>query len=259
MLAAAVLGALALVGMAGQGPRSWVQRGWIAAAGLLCALGYGLVYAGEMRISGGVAAVIFGTLPIVTAIVTSLTRTERPSAANVVGSFIGLVGIGVIYWDRMDTSREQAIGVALVFTAVCVCAVYTLWLKRHSRDSDPLATNLVFLGASGGALTIFSLIYERQPPPWPPPVRPTLALLYLAVVGSVIVFAVYLYLLKRMTLIATSTLVFIEPVLALLIDAVWEREIRVTAATYLGAAITLVGVAVSLLIRPRAARAVGAG
>jgi drug/metabolite transporter (DMT)-like permease len=252
-LAALVLGGIAALGLAGQGPRSWRQRGWIAGAGVLCGLGYGLVYAGETRISGGLAAVIFSTLPLLTAIVTFATGTERPTLGSLVGSGIGLVGIWLIYRDRIGTSTDQATGVGMVLAAVMVCAVYTLWLKRHSRDTDPLATNIIFLGAASVALTLFCLIYERQLPPWPPPLRPTIALLYLTLVGSVVVFAIYFFLLKRMTLMAASTLVFIEPVLALLIDALWEREIRLAAQTYLGAAITLLGVAVSLLIRPRAA------
>jgi drug/metabolite transporter (DMT)-like permease len=251
-VATAVLAALAGLGLAGRGPRSWGQRAWVGAAGVACGVGYGLVYSAETRISGGLAAVIFSTFPLMTAVVTTLTRTERPTPAAVVGSAIGVLGIWIIYRDRMNTSADQAIGVGLVFGAVVVTSIYTLWLKRHTRDTDPLATNGYFLGAAAVALALFALVHERQAPPWPPPLRPTLALLYLGVVGSVIVFAVYFYLLKRMTLMAASTLVFIEPVLALLIDALWEHEIRLAPATYLGAAVTLVGVAVSLLIRPRA-------
>ena len=93
---------------------------------------------------------------------------------------------------------------------------------------------MLFLGAAGLALALFALVHERQMPPWPPPLRPTLALLYLALLGSVVVFAVYFYLLKRLTLMAASTLVFIEPVLALLIDAVWEQEIRLAPGTLPG-------------------------
>jgi probable blue pigment (indigoidine) exporter len=251
LLATLVLAGIAGLGWAGRGPRGWDQRAWIAAAGALCGVGYGLVYAAETRISGGLAAVIFSMLPLLTAVVTTLTRTEKPSAASLVGSGIGLLGIWLIYRDRMHASADQATGVGLVLASVALCAVYTLLLKRHTRDTNPLATNIYFLGPAAIVLILFSLVHERQPPPWPPPLRPTLALLYLALMGSVIVFPIYFFLLKRLTLMAASTLVFIEPVLALLIDAVWEHEIRLTAQTYLGAAVTLVGVAVSLLIRPR--------
>ena len=47
---------------------------------------------------------------------------------------------------------------------------------------------------------------------------------------------------------------FVEPVLALLIDAAFEREIRLGPRTYAGAAVTLLGVAISLLLRQAAAR-----
>ncbi len=258
-IATLVLAALVGLGLAGRGPRSWPQRAWVVAAGLACGLGYGLVYAAETRISGGLAAVIFSTFPLMTAVVTTVTRTERPSLPAVIGSAISLVGIYLVYRDRMATSGDQAVGVGLMFAAVVVSAIYTLWLKRHTRDTDPLATNMLFLGAAGLALALFALVHERQLPPWPPPLRPTLALLYLALLGSVVVFAVYFYLLKRLTLMAASTLVFIEPVLALLIDAVWEQEIRLAPGTYLGAAVTLLGVAVSLLIRPGATPAVAPG
>jgi probable blue pigment (indigoidine) exporter len=247
-LAALVLALITAVGLAGRGPRSWAQRGWVAGAGVLCGVGYGLVYAAETRISGGLAAVIFSMLPLLTAVVTTVTRTEKPSAASLVGSGIGLLGIWLIYRDRMHASTDQATGVGLVFLSVAVCAVYTLWLKRHTRDTDPLATNLIFLGATAVSLVAFSFAHERELPPWPPPVVPTVALLYLAIMGSVIVFPIYFFLLKRTTLMAASTLVFIEPVLALLIDAVWEKEIRLTPQTYLGAAVTLAGVAVTLLM-----------
>jgi drug/metabolite transporter (DMT)-like permease len=140
--------------------------------------------------------------------------------------------------------------VTLVFASVLVCAIYTIILKRHASHTDPLATNLPFLSAAALSLLLFAASYERQLPPWPPAVRPTVALLYLALFGSVITFALYFYLLRRMSVTAASTLVFVEPVLALLIDAGFEREIRLGARSYAGAAVTLLGVAISLLLRP---------
>jgi drug/metabolite transporter (DMT)-like permease len=248
-LATVILASLAALGLAGRGPRSGRQRGWVAGAGALCALSYGLVYAGEVRISGGLAAVIFGTLPLVTAAITRVTGTERPSRASLGGSAMALAGIALIYRDRMEASSQQAGGVAMLFGAVCACAAYNIILKRHARDTDPLATNVTFLGAAAMALALFALAYERRPLPWPPAVRPTLALVYLGVVGSVVAFASYFYLLKRMTLTALSSLVFIEPVLALFIDALFEKQIRLGPQTYGGAALTLAGVALSVLIR----------
>jgi drug/metabolite transporter (DMT)-like permease len=248
-MAAVIVAGLAALGLAGRGPRTLRQGAWVALGGLLCAISYGMVYAGETRISGGLAAVIFGTLPLVTAALTYLTGTERATRASLAGSAVALVGIGLIYRDRMEASAHQATGVAMLFGAVVACALYSIVLKRHTRDTDPLANNITFLAAAAVALGLYALAGERRPLPWPLPLRPTLALIYLGVLGSVVAFASYFYLLRRMTLTALSSLVFIEPVVALLIDAVWEKEIRLGPQTYAGAALTLVGVAVSLLVR----------
>jgi len=251
LVAVLVLVVVNAMGWAGRGPRSGRQRAYVVGAGVLCGLGYGLVYAGETRISGGLAAVIFGTLPLVTALTTYVAGTERPRPGFLAGSAVALAGIALIYADRIGTSTTQAAGVALIFASVVVCALYNLILKVHARDTAPLATNIPFLGAAAVSLALFAAAFERQLPPWPPALRPTLALLYLAIFGSVITFALYFHLLRHMRLTAVSTLVLVEPVIALVIDAAWERDIRLGGRTYAGAALTLVGVAISLLLRPR--------
>ena len=255
IVAVAVLGALTGLGLLGRGPASWRQRAWVLAAGVLCGLAYALVYASETHISGGVAAVIFGTLPLVTALTTFVAGVERPRAPFLAGSLVALAGVAILYGDRIQTSSSQGVGVALVFASVWVSVLYNLIMKQRAGGSSPLATSLPFLAAAALTLAVLAMTSERQAPPWPPPVRPTLALLYLAIFGSVVAFSLYFYLLRHMTLTAVSTLLFVEPVLALLIDAVWEREIHLGPRAYAGAALTLVGVAITFLIPQRAAGA----
>ena len=62
-----------------------------------------------------------------------------------------------------------------------------------------------------------------------------------------VAFATWLWLLRKLPLMVTATLVFVLPVVALLVDALWEREIRLDGRAYLGIAVVLVGLAVSLL------------
>jgi drug/metabolite transporter (DMT)-like permease len=71
------------------------------------------------------------------------------------------------------------------------------------------------------------------------------ALLYLAVIGSVVAFLTYFWLLHKTSLLVTSTLVFVFPLVAIATDALFEDE-SLTARAYVGAAITLGGLAVSL-------------
>jgi drug/metabolite transporter (DMT)-like permease len=252
-VAVAVLGVLAGLKVVGRGPAGWRPLGWVAVAGVLCGLAYALVYASETHITGGVAAVIFGTLPLVTALIVFVAGVERPRASFVAGSVLALAGVAILYGDRIHASSSQGVGVALVFASVWVSALYNLIIKQRATGTDPLATSLPFLAAAAVTLTVCALASERHLPPWPPPPQPTFALLYLAIFGSVVAFSLYFYLLRHMTLTAVSTLLFVEPVIALLIDALWEREIRLGTRAYAGAALTLVGVAITFIV-PRRAR-----
>jgi drug/metabolite transporter (DMT)-like permease len=73
------------------------------------------------------------------------------------------------------------------------------------------------------------------------------ALLYLSLVGSVLVFLAYFVLLKRVTLMTVSTLALLEPIVALLVDAMGEREVVLGVRAYAGVAVTIAGVAASVL------------
>ena len=73
-LAALILGAALLAGLGKPRPSARTAA-WIVAAGLLNAAGYALVYRAEQDVSGGVAAVLFGTMPLITAFIAGATGT----------------------------------------------------------------------------------------------------------------------------------------------------------------------------------------
>jgi drug/metabolite transporter (DMT)-like permease len=224
---------------------------WLGAAGLFNAAGYTLVFTGEQSVPGSVAAVLFASLPLVTAIVAVITRTETISVAQVIGALVSFAGIAIIFWDRLSVSRQQAFGVAMVLGAVVTTAAYTLIFKRKAQDAHSMSATAIFLGVTCVGLWCVSFAKGWQPIPSPLPLKPTLALLYMSVFGSVIAFACYIYLLKHVSMMTVATLVMVEPVIALLIDHLWEYQIRLDARSYAGAAITLCGILVSLLLKPR--------
>lgn len=257
-IAAVLLGAIAWAGFARPGPRARSQWFWLAIAGVLNALCYGFVYKGEESVSGGLAAVLFGTMPLFTALFATLTRTERIEPHKLVGALVALAGISVVFWDRLEVSRDQALGLCVILLAVAVSAAYSVILKRQQHeDIHPLASNGVFLTVTAAMLWMFCTGRGLEPIPWPPPVRPTMALVYLGVFGSVVVYASYIYLLRHTSLMTTMTLVFIQPTIALFVDAIWEDEIRLVVRTYVGCAITLSGVFISVRLWPHLTRALG--
>lgn len=242
--------------------RPWPTRaqwGYLVLAGVLDAAAYVLVYVGEERVSGGIAAVVYGTQPLILALLLTAVRIERITRRHVVGAVISLAGVAVLFFDRLDVSPRQAIGVAMIVGSVVIATSYSIVMKRHagprveetggdapaSAPVHGVVSTAIFLAVTALVLGVLA-VAVGAPVPWPPPVGPTVALLYLALVGSVVAFLCYFWLLHRTSLLLTSTLVFVYPLVALATDALLERAVTLGPRAYVGAAITLGGLAVSL-------------
>lgn len=249
-VATALIVPLYLLGVARPGPRGLRQWGWLCGAGVLNALGYALVYIAEESLSGGLTAVLFGTEPLMAAILVTVTRTESVARTDVGGALVSLGGIAIIFWDRLEVSANQGTAVGIVLMAVLVSTSYTLIVKRHATGVHPLASAGVFLTVTAVSLWIATLLTWRDLP-WPPPFEPTAALVYLGVFGSVVTFSAYFYLLARVSVMTLMTMVFVVPVVALGVDLLWEDQVEILPRTWLGIAITLGGVILGLLARPR--------
>jgi len=245
-LAAAIL--LPIAARARPWPRGRVW-GWLVIAGVLDATGYLLIYLAEERVPGALAAVVFGTQPLILAALLTATRIERFTRRHLVGAMISLTGVVVLFLDRLAVSAHQAAGVGLVLGSVVVSTGYSMIMKQKTATVNGLVSTAIFLAVTAVVLGAVALV-AHDALPWPPPVAPTLALVYLAVVGSVAAFLIYFWLLGKTSLVVTSTLVFVFPLVAIATDALLERELPLTARAYLGAAITLGGLAVSLQRRP---------
>jgi drug/metabolite transporter (DMT)-like permease len=258
-IAALVLAAIVALGFGRPRPRGRRQITWLAVAGAFNGIAYAMVYRAEDTLPGGVVAVIFGTYSLFTAIGATLTSTERVRAIDILAATLSLVGMAVVFWDRLSVSSDQAIGVVFALSSVFASVVYNIIFKREASDVNPLSSTALLLSVAALSLWLASLARGPIALPWPPPAAPTVALLYLAILGSVVTFACYFYLLKRVTLMAASTLVLIQPVLALLVDAMFEKEVRLVGRSYLGVAITFGGVAVALGGKWRSARRAAPG
>jgi drug/metabolite transporter (DMT)-like permease len=246
-ISGALLGAVYALGWGRPGPRTRSQFRALVGCGALSAIAYALVYAAERSVPGGVAAVIYGTFPLCTALFAKLGNVEKVTRRSLAGSAVAFAGIAVVFVDRLEVSGAQGIGVLLLLASVVASSLYSTILKRASQGVHSLAATGVFLGTAAVMLAVFAVAVERRPVPWPPPVVPTIALAYLAVVGSVLVFAAYMSLLKRVSLMTVSTLAVLEPIVALLVDAVGERDVVLVPRTYAGVAVTIAGVALSVL------------
>ncbi|HEY9870175.1 MAG TPA: EamA family transporter [Candidatus Obscuribacterales bacterium] len=246
-IASLVIAALWLGGMITVSRPSTGQTGWLGLAGILSAVGFGLVYTAEKWISGGLAAILNATTPVMMALVALATREERVSRRSLAGSVLALAGIFLIFRDRAGASADQAVGMGLFLVSVLLTAITNVILKRNTKEQHPLASTGAFSFGCAVAFWLLSVTVEHRPVPSPLPLVPALAVAYLGIFGSVVALGAYFYLIKHVRLMTLTTLVFFPPVIALFVDALWEKTVVLGPESYLGIAVTLAGVAVSVL------------
>ena len=196
-------------------------------------------------------AVLFGTIPLVTALVATALRIERVGAGQVIGAVVSLAGIAVIAVSTSDGGGSTgAWALAAALMAVLASVNYSVLVREGAGGAHPLAVAAVFLTVT--TLVVWVLAWrEGGSLPWPLPLRPTLATIYLAVFGSVVAFTCYFYLLERVPLMVANSLVLVQPLIALGVDAAFEHKATLGRATWLGVGLTLVGVAVNWAVKAR--------
>ena len=209
-------------------------------------LDYGLVYWAEVHISSGLTAVLFSTMPLMTALLSTFwMRSETLSVRKVAGILVGVAGTAVLFWPHEQLEVMQALGMLSALTG-CLCAAINLVVvKKHGRHSDPFVLNA--FGMALGALCL--LLMSAALEPWTTVVwtrSNVLAILYLSLFGSVIAFSAYYYLIKRMDATVVSLNTLIIPIVALALGRAFLHE-TVTPAGILGIVTILIGVGVANL------------
>ena len=127
-----------------------------------------------------------------------------------------------------------------------LCAAINLvMMKKHGRDGDPFVLNFFGMGLGAACLLAMSAAIESwSAVAWSR--GNVLALLYLSVIGSVVAFSVYYYLINNMdvTIVSLSTLVI--PIVALALGRAFLHE-TVAPTAVGGIATILAGVAVTIV------------
>lgn len=222
---------------------------WISVAGLLSGLAYCTLYTAEEHITGGLAAVISATQPLIASIIAHFTGTEKLRRTIVIGSILSVLGVSLVFHDRMQVSKEQAFAVGIMIISCSCISASNVTLKRQVSQTSPIASNTIYFLAASTLLWIVSAACGQCSIPTSPPLAATMALLYLSLFGTLFAFASFFYLLKHVRLSTTMTLAFVTPIIALAIDAFFEKHSALTIESYLGIGIVLSGVAVSIINR----------
>jgi drug/metabolite transporter (DMT)-like permease len=124
-------------------------------------------------------------------------------------------------------------------------------MKRQIHDVHALATNTTFFFAASISLWIAAALTGQLYLPNPLPLGPTAALLYLTFFGTLLTFAAWFYMMKRVRLSTSMTLACVTPIIALIVDAFFEKHAALTLESYVGAAVVILGVTTTIFFKLR--------
>jgi putative membrane protein PagO len=207
-------------------------------------LDYAAVYWAETRISSGLTAILFSTMPLMTAVLSAYwTRSETLSAGKTIGIVVGIMGTALLFWPQERLQFDQALGMLAALGGALCAAINLVTLKRHGRDADPLVLNFFGMGLGAACLLAMSAALET----WSTVTWTTAniaALGYLSIFGSVIAFSAYYYVIKKLDATIVSLTTLISPIVALALGRAFLGE-TVTWMALTGIATVLAGVAVA--------------
>jgi drug/metabolite transporter (DMT)-like permease len=221
-----------------------------------------LIYWAAQYVPSGLISVLFGLSPLVTALLARPLLNERGlSISNVTGMLVALAGLVVIFGASLAFGPHMAAGLAALCASVVLQSLSLVLIKRHA---GPLPSLSVTTGALAIATPLFFLtwlVFDHHAPAQLP-VRALASIVYLGIVGSVVGFTLFFYVVKHVSAHTSALITLMTPVLALLLGATINHE-QVGLRIWSGTALVLSGLALHLwgerLGRWRTQRRVSAG
>ena len=238
----------------GEASPSARQWGSIAILAILVfVIDYGLVFWAEQRVPSGITAVMMATIPAFTALSEIIIlRTQRLTLRLSAALIIGIFGVFVLTSRALnigDISIDFTGAVALIIGAIgwSVASALTLKLPLPSSKVVNSAAQMlvggIFLTITSAALGEFPRFHPAEVP-----TAAWLALAYMAIVGSIIAFTAYIWLLHHESPTKVGTYAYVNPVVAVILGYFLADE-PLGPRTLLGTLCVLISVIMITLSR----------
>lgn len=234
--------------------------------GLLMLGGNGLVCWAEQTVPSGIATLIISVGPVGVVLLEWLILTldptkkrgSRPGALTFLGLALGFVGLGLLVGPGTlaGTDGLPALAVAALLAACVFWGAGSLYGRYVSAPAEPFTASAIQMLTGSGWLLLAGLLANE-----PARVhaeaftaRSVGAWLYLTLVGSLVGFTAFVWLMKHSTPARVYTYTYVNPIVAVFLGWLVLDEV-VSPRIFAAAAIIIVGVAVITIAKTKSAPA----
>jgi drug/metabolite transporter (DMT)-like permease len=242
--------------------REWRDSAIVGA--MLLGGGMGMVAWGEQTIPSGIAALIIALMPVWVAVMGRVFLGERLPGIAIAGIVIGFVGVGILVAPTIagESGALNPLGlVALLISPISWSAGSLFASHRATLPRQPLVATGLQMVTGAGVLLLMALL-AGEPARFDPAAvsrNSLVALAYLTIIGSLLAFTVYGWLLRVAPLPFIATYAYVNPVVAVILGTLIRNEPldprTLVAGTVIVAAVALIVTARGRMAAPRSQEA----
>lgn len=201
------------------------------------------VYWGAQFIASGLISVIFGLTPIVTGLFAIVwLKEEAFSVTKIIGLLLGIGGISLIFLRGVSFGNISIIGVSAIVFAMLLHSGSTVWMKQIQGNIRSLDAVYGGLLVSLPMYAISWIVFDQH---WPESIteRSLISIVYLGVMGSVVGFILFYYVLQNISASRVGLIPLLTPVIALILGSQFNHEI-IPLMIWFGAGLILLGMSI---------------
>ncbi|GAA5058032.1 drug/metabolite transporter (DMT)-like permease [Thermocatellispora tengchongensis] len=236
---------LGLVLLLRRGPAAFRVTGkQVASAALVGVLlltgGNGMVAVAEQHISSGLAALLVASVPL-WLVIFRIAARDRPRLLTLTGVLVGFAGVAALSLTG-GTGDSSTTGIVTILLASVSWSLGSWLSGKLPMPENPFTASTIEMLVGGVTMTAIGLAAGERLIVEDVTTRSWLALAYMILVGSLIGFTSYIWLLGNAPISLVSTYAYVNPVVAVILGALIVNE-QVTAQMAAAGLIIVIGVA----------------
>jgi drug/metabolite transporter (DMT)-like permease len=233
--------------------REW--RDTFIVGALLLGGGMGLVSFGEQTVASGIAALLIAMMPVWVAILGRVFLGQHLPRVAIAGIVVGFVGVAILVGPTLvgGSGALDPVGLAALIVSPLMWASGSLYASHRAvLPARPLVATGTQMLAGALVLTVMATATGELPRLRLDAVstESLIAFGYLTVVGSLIAFTTYGWLLRVAPLPLIATYAYVNPVVAVALGAFVRHE-QIGASQLLAGAVIVAAVALIVTTRGR--------
>jgi drug/metabolite transporter (DMT)-like permease len=225
--------------------RTQIGACWIVGS-LLAAGGNGVVNVAEQYIPSSLAALVISSVPLWVVVMRRVTGESIPRL-TLVSVAIGFGGVALLLLPGGATHVGKPIGFVLVLLAAFSWALGSFTSRRLPLPPNALLSTALQMFGGGITLLVAGLALGETSDVHPDrfSTDSLLAFAYLILIGSLVAYTAYVWLLQNAPISKVATYAYVNPVIAILLGWAILSE-NVTATMLIGAAVIVCSVAATV-------------